>query len=61
MPLTAIAAAVGCCVQSVRNAIRAFAGNEVLKAKYYTEDKDFLLEFEDEVQHYVVVARASED
>ncbi|HEY1875140.1 MAG TPA: antibiotic biosynthesis monooxygenase [Steroidobacteraceae bacterium] len=43
------------------NAIRAFAGNEVLKAKYYTEDKDFLLEFEDEVQHYVVVARASGD
>ena len=43
------------------NAIRAFAGNDVLKAKYYTEDKDFLLEFEDEVQHYVVVARASED
>jgi heme-degrading monooxygenase HmoA len=43
------------------NAIRAFAGNEVLKAKYYTEDKDFLLEFEDEVHHYVVVARASED
>jgi heme-degrading monooxygenase HmoA len=41
--------------------IRAFAGNEVLKAKYYAEDKDFLLDFEDEVQHYTVVARASED
>src|ERR1700751_2199616 len=38
------------------NAIRAFAGNEVLKAKYYDEDRDFLLEFEDEVQHYSVVA-----
>jgi len=37
--------------------IRAFAGDEVLKAKYYTEDKDFLLEFEAEVQHYVVIAR----
>jgi heme-degrading monooxygenase HmoA len=43
------------------DAIRAFAGSEVLKAKYYTEDKDFLLEFEDEVQHYTVVARATED
>jgi len=43
------------------DAIRAFAGSEVLKAKYYGEDKDFLLEFEDQVQHYVVVARASAD
>jgi heme-degrading monooxygenase HmoA len=42
-------------------AIRAFAGNEVLKAKYYDEDKDFLLDFEDHVQHYTVVARASSD
>ncbi len=42
------------------DAIRAFAGSEVLKAKYYDEDKDFLLEFEDEVQQYAVVARASE-
>ncbi|WP_456411292.1 hypothetical protein [Oceanithermus sp.] len=30
-------------------AIRAFAGVEVLKAKYYPEDRDFLLEFEPEV------------
>jgi heme-degrading monooxygenase HmoA len=43
------------------DAIGAFAGSEVLKAKYYAEDKDFLLEFEPAVQHYVVVARASED
>ncbi|HEX8783560.1 MAG TPA: antibiotic biosynthesis monooxygenase [Steroidobacteraceae bacterium] len=43
------------------DAIRAFAGSNLLKAKYYAEDKDFLLEFEDEVQHYAVVARASED
>jgi len=41
------------------DAIRAFAGSDLLKAKYYAEDKEFLLEFEDEVQHYVVVARAS--
>ena len=43
------------------DAIRAFAGSEVLKAKYYAEDKDFLLEFEPEVKHYVIVARASGD
>jgi heme-degrading monooxygenase HmoA len=42
-------------------AIRAFAGNEVLKAKYYAEDSDFLLDFEPEVQHYTVVARAGEE
>jgi heme-degrading monooxygenase HmoA len=36
--------------------IRAFAGDEPLKAKYYPEDLDFLLEFEDLVQHYTVTA-----
>jgi heme-degrading monooxygenase HmoA len=39
--------------------IRAFAGTDVLKAKYYPEDRDFLLEFEPEVQHYVVTATES--
>lgn len=39
-------------------AIRAFAGDEVLKAKYYPEDRDFLLEFEPEVVHYEVVGGA---
>jgi len=37
-------------------AIRAFAGEDLLKAKYYPEDQDFLLEFEPTVQHYVVTA-----
>ena len=37
-------------------AIRAFAGDELLKAKYYPEDRDFLLELEPTVQHYVVAA-----
>jgi heme-degrading monooxygenase HmoA len=37
--------------------ISAFAGDQPLKAKYYPEDKDFLLEFEDLVQHYTVTAR----
>jgi len=38
------------------DAIRAFAGDDLLKAKYYPEDDGFLLEFEPEVVHYRVVA-----
>ena len=41
------------------DAIRAFAGDDLLKAKYYPEDEDFLLEFEPQVQHYTVVAKTS--
>lgn len=37
------------------DAIRAFAGDDVERAKYYPEDKDFLLEFEPTVTHYEVV------
>jgi len=37
------------------DAIRAFAGDDLLKAKYYSEDEDFLLEFEPVVQHFGVV------
>lgn len=33
-------------------AIEAFAGAEISKAKYYPEDADFLLEFEPTVEHY---------
>ena len=36
-------------------AIRQFAGDKITQAKYYSEDKDFLLEFEPEVVHYEVV------
>jgi len=39
-------------------AIRAFAGDEILRAKYYPEDDGFLLEQEPEVAHFRVVARA---
>jgi heme-degrading monooxygenase HmoA len=39
-------------------AIRAFAGAQLLRAKYYPEDAGFLLELEPEVRHYEVVARA---
>ena len=36
--------------------IKSFAGQDIEKAKYYPEDKDFLLEFEETVQHYEVFA-----
>ncbi len=39
---------------SSEEAIRAFAGDEVLCAKYYPEDQEYLLEFEEQVQHYEV-------
>jgi heme-degrading monooxygenase HmoA len=38
------------------DSIRAFAGNDLVKAKYYPEDAEYLLEFEDVVQHYDVLA-----
>ena len=34
--------------------IRGFAGDDLTKAKYYPEDKGFLLEFEERVRHYEV-------
>ena len=39
-------------------AIKGFAGEAVETAKYYPEDKDFLLEFEPNVVHYEVVGRS---
>lgn len=36
-------------------AVRRFAGEDYERAKYYEEDKDFLLEFEPNVQHYRIV------
>ena len=39
-----------------REAIKAFAGVDIEKAKYYDEDQDFLLEFEPSVTHYEVCA-----
>ena len=38
--------------------IRAFAGNDLEKAKYYPQDADFLLEYEPRVVHYEVVGRS---
>ena len=38
-------------------AIKGFAGQDVEAAKYYPEDKDFLLEFEPTVVHYEVIGQ----
>ncbi|MBI3287250.1 MAG: antibiotic biosynthesis monooxygenase [Chloroflexi bacterium] len=38
--------------------IRGFAGEDIEAAKYYPEDKDFLLEFEPRVMHYEVVGQS---
>lgn len=35
--------------------IKAFAGDQIDKARYYPEDKNYLQEFEPEVIHYEVV------
>ena len=40
------------------DSIKAFAGEDVEVAKYYPEDKDFLLEFEPKVVHYEVVGES---
>jgi len=40
------------------SSIRRFAGEDVERAKYYPEDKEFLLEFEPEVVHYEVVGHS---
>ena len=36
--------------------IRAFAGDDVERARYYPEDHDFLLELEPRVTHYEVIS-----
>jgi len=36
--------------------IRAFAGDDLLVAKYYPEDRDFLLGFEPQARHFTVTA-----
>lgn len=40
------------------DAIKVFAGEDYEKARYYPEDKDYLLEFEEKVTHYEVVFSA---
>ena len=38
--------------------IKNFAGEDYEKAKYYPEDKNFLLEFEEKVAHYELFAES---
>ncbi|MGB7441633.1 MAG: hypothetical protein WA919_11230, partial [Coleofasciculaceae cyanobacterium] len=38
--------------------LQGFAGQDVEVAKYYSEDEDFLLEFEPRVVHYEVVGQS---
>jgi heme-degrading monooxygenase HmoA len=38
-------------------AIRRFAGDELERARYYPEDRDYLLELEPTVAHYEVLER----
>lgn len=40
------------------NVIKNFAGDDIDKAKYYDEDRAFLLEFEEHVQHFEVFAES---
>jgi heme-degrading monooxygenase HmoA len=40
--------------------IRAFAGDNVERARYYPEDEDYLLELEPTVTHYEVLASPGE-
>ena len=37
-------------------AIKKFAGEEYEKSRYYPEDQEFLLEFEEQVVHYEVMS-----
>jgi heme-degrading monooxygenase HmoA len=40
-----------------RDAIRAFAGDDIERARYYLEDQQYLAEFEPNVTHYDVVVQ----
>lgn len=42
------------------DAIRAFAGNEIERARYYPEDEEYLLEMEPTVTHYEVLVSPGE-
>jgi len=38
-----------------RDAIRAFAGDDIEKAKYYPEDEHYFVEMPEKVRHYQVI------
>jgi heme-degrading monooxygenase HmoA len=39
--------------------IRAFAGDEIERARYYPEDRDYLVELEPKVEHYELMPAGS--
>lgn len=43
------------------DAIRAFAGPDIERARYYPEDEDFLIELEPRVSHFEVLAAPGGD
>jgi heme-degrading monooxygenase HmoA len=43
------------------DAIKAFAGDDIDRARYYPEDSDFLLELEPSVTHYEVLTSPDAD
>ncbi len=46
---------------SAMDEIRAFAGADIERAKYYDEDREFLLEFEPTVTHYTLQGEGLDD
>lgn len=42
-------------------AVKAFAGSEPEKARYYPKDREFLLEMEETVSHYEVLVGLTEE
>jgi len=42
------------------DSVRGFAGDDFEKAKYYQEDREYLLEFEPNVTHYEVFVSSAE-
>jgi hypothetical protein len=40
-----------------RDAIRAFAGDDIARARYYPEDPEFLLEMPERLRHYELCHR----
>lgn len=42
------------------DSIRAFAGEDLERARYFPKDREFLLEFEPKVAHYDVLAAPAE-
>jgi heme-degrading monooxygenase HmoA len=44
-----------------RNAIRAFAGDDISRAKYYPDDRQYFVDMPAKVRHYEVLARSPQE